>query len=258
MRNMCLYEEQKQYTENLEQKVLERTAELENMQQSQKQSMLDISHGLQGPLTLLRAEIETAQIQQNPTRRKLEACIKMVDKTSATAYELVTLARLNTLTKGVPSPQKISCDALLQKALSSLKQSALSKGVTITSSVEKDISIQGSSGDIHRLIMNVVKNAIKYTALSQAAPKDICITLTKNTQTHTTQFTVTDTGIGIPKAALPKLFDTFYRVDDTVAVDGTGIGLTICKRIVEAHNGTITVESTLHKGSTFTVTLPLE
>jgi two-component system phosphate regulon sensor histidine kinase PhoR len=70
---------------------------------------------------------------------------------------------------------------------------------------------------------------------------------------------VTDTGVGIPASEIPKIFDKFYRVKDpkTRKVMGTGLGLSIVKGIIEAHNGTIKVESTPGKGTTFRVLLPL-
>ncbi len=257
MKNIDFYEKQKHYTNRLEKAVLERTHELKTLQQAQKQSMLDISHGIQGPLTLLRAQLE---ICQNKIKNKtpLKYCIQLVDNTSKIAYDLITLARLNTMPKNTCTHTIVNISKTISELLPALKQSAESQKVLLTVNITPNIKIKGIENDIKRLIMNIVKNAIKYTAISKSKSKDIVISLTENTAYNTAIFSVKDTGIGIPKESIPKLFDTFYRVNDDIETNGAGIGLTICKRIVDAHKGIIKIDSTLHKGTTVTVTLPLK
>lgn len=103
-----------------------------------------------------------------------------------------------------------------------------------------------------QLMNNLLNNAVKYSPLGG----NIEVVLEANR--HHVQFAVRDEGIGIPKSALAKLFDKFYRVDnsDSRKIGGTGLGLAICKEIVEGHDGEITVESIEKQGSTFTVKLP--
>lgn len=104
---------------------------------------------------------------------------------------------------------------------------------------------------IKEVITNLYDNAIKYTTQG-----NITIGLTGDNQT--VQFYVKDTGAGIPAEDMPHLFQKFYRVDNTETrtVGGTGLGLFICKKIVELYNGRIWVDSTVNKGSTFYVNLP--
>ena len=106
---------------------------------------------------------------------------------------------------------------------------------------------------IERVFINLVGNAIKFTPEKGT----ICIRVHRDTETATME--VSDSGIGIPKEDLNKLFDEFYRVDNEINqnVKGTGLGLSLVKKIVEAHKGRVWVTSELNKVTTFYFTLPL-
>jgi signal transduction histidine kinase len=113
------------------------------------------------------------------------------------------------------------------------------------------------SGDLSllgRMVIILLDNAIKYT------PEFGSILISLTTDGHIAQLTVSDTGIGIPAEALPKIFDRFYRVDQARSqVEGSsGLGFSIAKWVVEAHQSTISVDSTPGKGSTFTVSPPAQ
>jgi signal transduction histidine kinase len=113
--------------------------------------------------------------------------------------------------------------------------------------------IVGDRLRLRQLFLNLIDNAIKYT------PEGGKVTLALAREDGSVVFRVTDTGIGIPDADLPRIFDRFYRVDKARSreMGGTGLGLSIAKWIAELHRGTITVESEVLKGSVFTVRLPL-
>ena len=104
-----------------------------------------------------------------------------------------------------------------------------------------------------RSFINVINNAIKYT------PEDGSIQVRADLVADHVRISVTDTGYGIPKEDIPKIFDKFYRVKNerTRSISGTGLGLPIVKGIVEAHLGTIKVESQLGQGTTFSILLPI-
>jgi len=107
---------------------------------------------------------------------------------------------------------------------------------------------------LKRMLLNLLDNAVKYTP----AGGEVNVTLA--TQNGTALIIVSDTGIGIPAAAQPHIFDRFYRVDKarSRALGGAGLGLSIARWIVEAHDGRLSVESSPGHGSTFTVELPLK
>jgi len=112
-------------------------------------------------------------------------------------------------------------------------------------------------GDARRLgqvVTNLLDNALKYSPAGDAV-----LVRVRDTGDSRVQLSVTDHGIGIPQALQDRIFERFYRVDlgPARAIPGTGLGLAICRRLVEAHGGTITVESHEGEGSTFTVQLPI-
>ena len=113
--------------------------------------------------------------------------------------------------------------------------------------------ILASREDLTRVFTNLLDNAIKF---NRPGGK---VWLRTSADSAFLRIAVQDTGIGIPAKEMPLLFDEFYRVKspETRAIAGTGLGLTIAKKIVEAHNGHIEVESKVHEGSTFRVLLPI-
>ena len=104
---------------------------------------------------------------------------------------------------------------------------------------------------LHSVLSNLLSNAIKYSL-----GKDIVLTVTCQSQTVT--FAVQDQGMGIPSADLPKLFEPFYRGNNVGTIAGSGLGLTVLKQYIDLYGGTITVDSKVDVGTTFTVTLPLK
>jgi two-component system phosphate regulon sensor histidine kinase PhoR len=115
------------------------------------------------------------------------------------------------------------------------------------------VALNGDEELIKRMILNLLDNAVKYTP----AGGEISLGLAR--QNGNAEIVVRDTGIGIPKASQPRVFDRFYRVDKARAraMGGAGLGLSIAQWIVEAHGGAISIVSTPGKGSTFTVVLPV-
>ena len=108
----------------------------------------------------------------------------------------------------------------------------------------------GDRNQIRRLLLNLLDNAIKYT------PEKGKITVHSWQEQNFIRMDVMDTGIGIPEADLPHIFDRFYRVDKSRSSSGYGLGLSISKSIVEAHQGHIEVQTILAQGSTFSLFFP--
>ena len=104
---------------------------------------------------------------------------------------------------------------------------------------------------LETILLNLLQNAQKFSA------PDSPIQVTAHAQDGTVMVSITDQGIGIAPEDLPRIFDRFYRVEHIRKAEGTGLGLYITKRLVEAHGGQIWVESEVGKGSTFSFTLPV-
>lgn len=118
--------------------------------------------------------------------------------------------------------------------------------------------MEGDEDKLRQIFMNLLSNAINYTH-DGGSVKVTVVNGHKADGTETVVFTVSDTGMGIPRKDLPRIFERFYRVDKarSRSSGGTGLGLSIVKHLVELHRGSITVESDLGIGSSFILELPL-
>jgi len=150
--------------------------------------------------------------------------------------------------------ERLQLSTLLRELVELIKGEALERQVELVAEIPEELPpISANREDLIRVFTNLVDNAIKYNrpggkVFVRARANDAFL-----------QVEVQDTGIGIPKEEREKIFDEFYRVKtkETQRISGTGLGLCIAKKIVEAHNGEIEVESQMNVGSTFRVLLPI-
>jgi two-component system sensor histidine kinase/response regulator len=145
-----------------------------------------------------------------------------------------------------------SITTVISKAIESIQPHAMRKDIEIVTSVDKTLEpVNGDEGTLIEAVVNVLGNAIKFSRLGSE------IEVTVKGQEDSILISVTDTGVGISKEDLPLIFNDFYMgKSGHVAEAGSGLGLALTRRIVEAHNGSISVESELGEGSTFTICLP--
>jgi len=215
----------------------------------------DASHELRTPLTVVRGEIELAlRSSRNPAeyRRVLETTLEEVLRMGTIVENLLLLAKADQR-----SYQAHFTEVNLQELLNELAEDgevlAEHKRIRLQIAQSSPVTIVGDKVRLRQLFLNLVDNAIKYT------PEGGRVSLAVEQHNGLALFRVEDTGIGIPKEELPKIFERFYRVDKARSreLGGSGLGLAIARWIAELHRGTITVESRPNEGSTFTVTLPL-
>ena len=149
---------------------------------------------------------------------------------------------------------EVSLNDLVGDLAEELAALALAYDITLSTEilVSQPLKVVGDSEQLYRLVSNLAINAIQHTS---AGGK---VTLILEADSHDALIGVTDTGIGIPEAELTLIFDRFYRVDQARSreLGGSGLGLSIAKAIAQAHQGSISVQSELGKGSTFTIRLP--
>jgi signal transduction histidine kinase len=146
----------------------------------------------------------------------------------------------------------VDVDALVGSVLDSVALLAATKGLTLTSEIDADVgSIVSNFVRLDQVLLNLVGNAVKYTDKGSVRVRVSC-------EAGEAVFAVTDTGSGIPRDELPRIFDDFYQVErgDFEGPRGTGLGLSVSRTLVEALGGTIHVRSRLGRGSTFTVRIP--
>jgi signal transduction histidine kinase len=215
-----------------------------------EQFTADAAHELKTPITSLQTIVETNFIQTE-TQQAVERQIKRL---VVLTQDLLLLSRLESgLQEG--KIQQICLNDLVADVEEELLSLSMNAEVSLSSNLPDKFCfyIQGNESQIYRMLLNLVSNAIKYTPVGG----EVKINLSVNA--YQGIITIQDTGIGIPNADIPHIFDRFYRVnsDRSRHTGGSGLGLAIALAIVQAHKGKLEVESQVDVGSKFTVFLPL-
>jgi len=213
----------------------------------------DASHELRTPLCSMKGEIEVTLSQERDTeeyKKTLINCGERLEKLVKMLNGLLFLARADgrSMVNTVPLP----LDELLINLSEFFDPLARQKNITLSLERMEDTFVMGDKTLLQQLFTNLIDNAIKYT------PEGGKIILRMNVDHEMVEVSVRDTGIGIPEEDLPHIFKRFYRVDQSRSREagGSGLGLSICHFIVEAHHGQIKVESEVNRGSVFSVCLP--
>jgi len=231
-------------------------ADLEASFQGQKRFTADASHELRLPLTILKGEIEVA-LRHPRTEEEYQQILRQqlgtIDRIQQIVNDLLTLARADAgQLEMVQSPVDLSL--LLQEVGQQHLILFDSHNVALNMEIEDDLEIMGEASQIERTVMNLLSNAFKH------APEHSTINLSGQAMDGSAIISISDEGAGIAKEQQEHLFDRFFRADDARCRkegEGAGLGLAICKRIVDAHDGDIWVVSKLGEGATFFIRLPL-
>jgi len=231
-------------------------ADLEASFQAQKRFTADASHELRLPLTILKGEIEVALRHPRTVdeyQHILRQQLGTIDRIQRIVNDLLTLARADAgQLEIVQTPVDLSL--LLQEVGQQHLILFDSQHVNLDMQIEEGLEIMGEASQIERTVMNLLSNAFKH------APEHSSIHLTAQAKDGSAIICIRDEGPGIAREQQERLFDRFYRADDARCRkegEGAGLGLAICKRIVDAHHGEIRVESEAGKGAAFYVRLPL-
>jgi len=215
-----------------------------------------VSHDLRSPLTLMRGYatmLEMAGDLNEQQKSYTKMIVQGVDNMAKLVNNLLDLGRIDF---GVGlQVESIPVLDILERVTSSLQMQAKQKQISLGVEIPKDLPnvIEADQALLQQAIYNLVENALKYT------PEGGAVTIHLQTEPSALVFAVQDSGIGIPKSDLPRLFEKFYRGTnrEALAKRGTGLGLAIVKSIVERHSGKVWVESELGKGSTFYLQIPV-
>jgi signal transduction histidine kinase len=223
-----------------------------------QQFTVDAAHELRTPLAVTRIAVESAldvELIEPETRNNLEIAQRQVRHLSCLAEDLLWLSRLET--KQLPLRLQLCClNDLVSDLEEELAPLAIANEIDLRLEilVSQPIYVIGDNDRLYRAISNLINNAIHYT------PIDGVVAIRLESSDRHATISVQDNGIGIDPEDLPHIFDRFYRVqtDRSRNTGGTGLGLAIARAIVEAHHGSIQVDSKLDLGSTFTVSLPIK
>jgi diguanylate cyclase (GGDEF)-like protein len=219
----------------------------------------NLSHEFRTPLTLIIGPLESlikkhSQAVEHHIRRQLKVMLWNANRLLRLINQLLDLSKLDA-GKMVLNATQGNLYKLVMNVVDSFDGYSKSAGVEITLDASaSDFQFCFDDVLMEKVLFNLLSNALKFT------PKDgkIHIRLWEGPDKKTVKLFVTDTGIGIPEIDLPFIFDRFQQVDGTMTRerDGTGIGLSLVKELVELHGGSITVSSEIGSGSKFVVTLP--
>jgi heavy metal sensor kinase len=247
----------------------EMISRLDQSFQQIKQFTADVSHELKTPLTILKGEVEVTLRKQRESREYeeiLNSNLEEINRVSQIVDDLLLLAKAD-LGEARLNKKDVDLTEILNEVVAQVDILAQRKNIRVeTTNHHGDVHILADPLRIRELLLNLIENGIKYTedggfvrvALLkefQSSPSEIG----PEREGGFVKIVVSDTGIGIAKEDQERVFNRFFRADKARSreLGGSGLGLSICKWIVEAHRGEIAVESDLGKGSSFIVKFPL-
>ena len=243
-----------EYSQQLEQMVEKRTRQLKEAQEqlikSERLAAIGqvaamVGHDLRNPLTSMSGatyylKTKLGSRMDEKTREMFELIEKDIQHANKIITDLLEYSREIRLEMTETTPKSI-----IKEALSLVE---IPKNVKVIDSTQNEPKIKMDIDKMKRVFANIIKNAV------EAMPKGGKLTISTKESDNNVAIMFIDTGIGIAKEAMEKIWTPFF----TTKAEGMGLGLPICKRVIEAHDGKISVESIVGEGTTFTVTIPVE
>ena len=227
--------------------------ELRRLETVRRDFVANVSHELRNPLASIRGMAETLQDgaldDHTVSEHFLQTIITEAQRLTRIADDLLTLTHAESRS---PEKEFFLLSRLVNHLKDRIDTQARKSQIALNVDIPETLEVFANYDQMEQVLINLLDNAIKYT------PEGGEIRLTAERVASLVLCHVSDTGIGIQKKDLPRIFERFYRVDKARSRQsgGTGLGLAIVKHIVEAHGGTVGVESEYQHGSTFTFTLP--
>lgn len=233
-------------------------SDLEETTAERSRFILTVTHELRAPLAAVQSMLGVIDAgYAGEVSQKAKELIERSDKRIQFLLELVgDLLDLAAERLDILRSKRVDVDLndVMAEMIDGIRGRAEAKGVSLSTRVpDEHVTIRSDAKDMERLLGNLFSNAVKYT------PEGGQAHLAMDISEDRVNFTIIDTGIGIPEEAIEKLFTEFFRAENAKKMSeyGTGLGLSIVKRIVDEHKGEITVESELGKGTKICVSLPL-
>ena len=231
--------------------------QVHNLDEARNQFVSNASHELKTPLTTIKILVESMMYQDDmdPELRHefLGDIDKEIDRLSSVVGDLLTLVHIDSHKLKLRREMMVFADTV-RESVSRLEPLAKRRGQTIKTEIADSCEMFADPGKLAQVCYNIIENASKYT------PDGGSISVKLRRAGRDAVLEISDTGVGIPQADLPHVFDRFYRVDKARSRDtgGTGLGLSIVQQIVRLHAGSVTVTSEMGKGTTFIVQLPVK
>jgi len=224
----------------------------------QSDLIAEMVHELRTPLAAIKATtyiLARPEISDDQRGQFIATIAQETARLTRMTTEFLDLARLES---GRVRLQRLPVDLgpILSSSISTVQHQADEQNVSLHLEISPPQlpDILGDGEKLRQVVLNLLTNAIKYNREGGS----VTVRASCEDQSHAITVQVEDTGLGISQQNLPHMFEKFYRVSDTEGyTSGTGLGLPITKKLIEAHNGQIWVESEFEKGTTFTFTLPI-
>jgi len=241
----------------------EANRELETLDQTKADLVANVSHELKTPLTALRGYLELMTdggLGEIPdeVQRAVMVCRKNVQRLSLRVEELVQLSHLERFTSLDATREEVALPSILGGIADTFRPRLEENRIDLALRLDRDLPVlESNTEQIERVFLNIMDNAVKFT------PEGGTVLIVAEEHAHDerdgVRVTVRDSGVGIPSAALVRIFDRFHQVDPSSRrrFGGMGLGLSLVRSIVEAHRGAVWAESEEGIGSTFFVWLPI-
>jgi two-component system phosphate regulon sensor histidine kinase PhoR len=242
--------------------VLSDTTDLRRLEAMKRDFVVNASHELRTPLTSIVGSLEMLEgALKGDSARWVETIRRNAERMTAIVQDLLLLSGLEAR-GSEPAAAEVDLSRLLHDVTGMFAPQAESRGIALVLSIPSPLPrITADAYLLEQVLVNLIDNALKYTEAGEVRVQ--CVPDGNPGEADTgaapgIRIEVSDTGIGILEENLPRIFERFYVVDKSRSrkLGGTGLGLAIAKHIVQSHSGTIEVESTVGKGTRFTVRLP--
>jgi two-component system, OmpR family, phosphate regulon sensor histidine kinase PhoR len=244
--------------------VIQDTTAVRRLERMRSEFVANVSHELKTPVTAIKGFAETllggALSDKETAKSFLQIIFDESERLNRLIGDILELSKIES--KRIPlqfSP--IHLKAFVEKGLHVVSSEAKKKSIELEMQVPEDLYIEADEDRLRQILNNLLSNGINYSPEGGRVKvkAESVASGYEGSEHDTIRFTIADTGIGIPKKDLPRIFERFYRVDKarSRSSGGTGLGLSIVKHLVELHRGTIRVESEVGIGSKFIIEMPI-
>ena len=232
---------------------------IKQFMEAQRRFISDASHELRTPLATMKTENEVALLDPDRVTHEeaislIESNVEEVNSMATILNNLLNLASFNSVT-GAPPFSAVDLAVVAKAVLDRTKMPMELKQIKPDASRLAPTIVWGNSTALEEIVSNLLKNAIQYTL----AGGEVFLETRPNLKEDMGEFVIRDTGVGIPAAELPYIFEPFYRSDKSLHMhqQGNGLGLSLVREIAKRHGGSIDIQSVVGEGTTVTILIPL-
>jgi two-component system phosphate regulon sensor histidine kinase PhoR len=242
--------------------VLNDITAIRRLEKMRSEFVANVSHELKTPIAAIKGFAETILSGAVQDQSTMESFLKIIfdesNRLDRLVMDILDLSKIES--KRIPlffSP--IHLETFIVNTVNMMRQHADSKKITVKIDIPEDIYLEADEDRLRQIVINLLSNGINYTPNGGKVIVSAIVSREEQHGAESVRICFEDTGLGIPKKDLPRIFERFYRVDKARSrvSGGTGLGLSIVKYLVELHNGSIHVQSELGVGSKFILDLPI-